>query len=442
MVTPEREPRNNPLAEAGLIGCLMRHPEDVIECATILSGPTAFYHDEYGNLYRVILSMFTAKEPISPDTVVAKCDQMGGKAVPLSLIADCMKAAESGTMVYYARMVLACARLRAVEVAARGILQDIEFTNEPDPLDIAQRAVDALGAIAKTGDTQVSTSWADACEQAYEAMTATQPSVIPTGIGKYDEAFGGFMRGAVTTVMGVPSSGKTTWVLQCLVNALANNESAVIYSNEMNARRIASSMLTQLSGVGVHAKAMFNDARVDELQAVRKAISDSAFFKYEIVDESWNAQQIYTHARLMRDRGRTIAIIDYLQDLPPIPGHEQGEARVGESMRNLKRIARELGMTTIIVTQQDKSSAKTGSRPGMHDGMYSARIEQASDCIVGIWRPHLTDPAPTTGGPFEMDDWRAKQCITECLVLKNKFWRKGNVLLRYVPDRMTFEEDI
>ena len=283
---------------------------------------------------------------------------------------------------------------------------------------------------------------ADACAEVLDDLESGKAAMIPTGFDEFDREFGGIPAGCVVTMMGTPSSGKTTLCLQILRNMARRGVRSLIFSNEQGAKRIAATLLTMESGVQVHDRMGRGQATRDEREKIAAAALEIAGLPIEQMPHSMHAGQIYAQAKFAKQRGVELIYIDYLQHLPWLPGCNSETERIGESMKMLARIARDMGLTVLIVSQIDKATSKASAiageakrRPTMFDGIGSSAIEQASDWIYSVFRPHMHDPLGD-----DPDQWRYEQSMTEWSVLKAKFVTRGSHALRFDPGAMEFRE--
>jgi replicative DNA helicase len=436
-------------AEMALLGGLILadHPT-IAEAQTILPGPNAFWVTRHGAIYAAILAC-AASMPFGATSeaavgvaplLVAVQPGWEGEGNPGEYIVKLVtETPGAATVPHFAKIVRDLHQRRMLAQAGEILAQAANDPNGRDNDALASMAADAIGRAVSGGRQDVVVSIGSACDGVLDDLSKGVPSVLSTGIPKFDREFGGFPAGCVTTVMGTPSSGKTTLCLQILLGFSKSGHGVMVFSNEQNCRRIAATLLTQSGAGPIHRLMSQGNATGEQIEAAHEASTRIRTLPVSMVEEPMHAAAIFAHAKLAKSKGVSVVMVDYLQDLPPIPGYITGEERVGEGMRNLKRIARELGMTCIIVSQVDKATSKTGQRPTMYDGMYSSRIEQASDMMIAVWREFLNVPMPVGCSEFEMENWREQNRRAELCLLKNKYGPKGNVVLRFDPARMMFD---
>lgn len=433
-------------AEMALLGAMILAPDEIPGVAAALPGPAVFFGWANAAVYAAIL---TAHEQGGSANMLAVMETLrdrwaladaGGVAYIEKLARETPGPATIDVQV---RTVLDKYRRRLLVEAATRLASDAIERLEDSVADIATTAMDRLAA-ATTATTETTiVDMRTACARVFDAISAGKPSCWPTGFPSVDAAFGGFPVAGVTTIVGLPSNGKTTWTLQAVSQMCEIHKiRAAVFSNEQQADRIAATLLSMKAGVGVHD--MLNRGEVRSQHAyerVQRARRIVEALPIDLVEDPMHAGQIVAQTKALARKGTRIVVVDYLQDLPPPPGMVKGEERITESMRQLKRIGRELGLAVVVVSQLGKDVGKDKRRPTKFDGLYSSAIEQASDVMIGVWRPHMDEPFPAGQGEMVAEDWRERTRRTQLLWLKNKYGPLGEVDMRYVPEAMTFEDE-
>ena len=168
--------------------------------------------------------------------------------------------------------------------------------------------------------------------QSLAEVEAREEDRLPTGIAEFDRALGGgLVAGGVILIGGDPGIGKSTLLLQALT-ALAETQPVLYVSGEESAQQVA-----------LRAKRLALDTRRLQLLA-------------EI-----NLEQIV--ATLQAERPK-VAVIDSIQTLwsEALSSAPGSVAQVRECAAQLTRLAKQSGITVILVGHVTKEGALAGPR--------------------------------------------------------------------------------
>ena len=444
MNTPTTQPPHDLTAEACVLGAILLDPDALPEVMTILTGAEAFWLPRNEAVYRAMLQLSSDNSPVSADALISALTNHRDFATPKE-VENHLSAAlgENGRSqpTHFARIVAEKHRLRLLDLAAQNMSASI-LMGLGDSGDIAGKASDEMSK-AVSGGKAALISMTDAFGMVLAQLQSRKPAFMSTPFKAFDAEFGGIPDGACCTLMGTPGSGKTTLCIQLLAHLADQGVPVLLYSNEQTPMRIAATLLSQRSGLPIHDRLGRGSATLAEEQAAMEAAANCGPMPIFQCSQSLNAREIYAQAKLCRQRGVRVVYVDYLQQLAPLPGMNNEAERIGESMRLLQAITRDMGMTTIVVSQIDKATSKGTThagdakrRPTMFDGVGSGKIEQFSDCIYSVFRPHMHDPVDEN----DIEGWKYRRSITEFSVLKAKFGPCGSVSLRFNAPTMEFYE--
>jgi replicative DNA helicase len=112
----------------------------------------------------------------------------------------------------------------------------------------------------------------------------------------------------------------------------------------------------------------------------------------------------------------------------PSTGNSQNRNHeLGSISRGLKALAKELAVPIIALAQLSRNTeGRNDKRPILSDLRDSGEIEQDADIVAMLHREALYSAAP---------EW---QGVAELLVRKNRNGPLGEILLAFMPERMTF----
>lgn len=220
-----------------------------------------------------------------------------------------------------------------------------------------------------------------------ENMNNTGGSSIPTGFSMIDNV-SGFQGTDFNVIAAESSQGKTTWLINILVNAATAGVPSVIYSLEMNAMQLSArinSARCNLSSSTIQYKQLTEQ----QYQQVRVATEETSKFPIFFDDNSTSSfesivESIHTIAR----KGEVkIFAIDYLQILCSTGNIQNQELFLGKVARELKNLAKKYNVCVIALSQLRKSM--DDPFPTLERLRGSGQIRDAADNIFFIYRPEM-----------------------------------------------------
>lgn len=255
-----------------------------------------------------------------------------------------------------------------------------------------------------------------------------QPVGVPTGLVDLDERLVGLRPGQLITVAARPSMGKTAAVLQWAVNATNAGHDVLFVSVEMSTdelsqRLIASGAKIDMQRIRAHNYVTSDWAKIDQSLAARR----DAGTLWILDDGSATVPGIRSSARRIPNLG--LIVVDYLQILTPARNsRENRQIEVGEMVRGLKAIARDLEVPLIAAAQLNRSlESRSDKRPMLSDLRESGEIEATSDVVISIYRDEVYDPESEDRG------------VAEFIVNKQRNGPLGTTKTAYFAHHLTFE---
>lgn len=251
----------------------------------------------------------------------------------------------------------------------------------------------------------------------------SKPTVgtIKTGIRGIDKTTSGFKPGELVLVGARPSMGKTAFALGIARQAALAGRTVAIFSLEMTADQVVERMLADLSGVNL-VRIVTHTCGDNDLKRVTKAAGAVDKFSIFIGED---ADQIGSVCRQLRHQeGLELVIVDYLQ-LMRAKG-ESRERAIGEISRNLKRLAKQLKVPLVCLSQLNRAlEARADKRPQLSDLRESGSLEQDADQVLFLYRDHYYHP--------DADPTQA-----ELNIAKNRSGPTGYVELSWQPESARF----
>lgn len=231
---------------------------------------------------------------------------------------------------------------------------------------------------------------------------------IPTGLTDLDKLIGGFHSTDLVVVGARPSMGKTAFMLNLLAGGGVKSG---IISTEQPVVQIGHRIVSREAGVAL-ARMRDPKAGMDGgmegrhwtmvTGAVERLMSGPGIW---VSDQcSPNIADVMRQARKWKQAyGIQALYVDYIQRIrgtdPSMPKFQQ----VGEVVRGLKDIARELEIPVIALAQVSrKVDERPNKQPHMGDLSDSSEIEKEADLVMTLYRDEVYNPDSNQKGLMEV----------------------------------------
>jgi replicative DNA helicase len=305
-----------------------------------------------------------------------------------------------------------------------------------EALEASQRALAAL----ETGSTYQPVSAAEAMlaalAEARAAKTRGAPAGTSTGLPTLDAMHGTFKPGELVVIAGRPGMGKSALAL-ALARFIAAGGTGVAYlSLEMDAMEHGARLVTDIAhdlDVEVMYQSLPRGAVSSADLARLDRAADLAARMPLLFDDRGRVPfdrlpaRIRALRRVCQERWNTpckVVFVDHLGLLEPPRLNGGGRNRVEEVTHitgELKRIAREMGVTIVVLSQLNrKVEERQDKRPMLSDLRESGSIEQDANSVLLVFREayylekeleRLT--AAGDGGTMDADRLRDRKSTVE-----------------------------
>lgn len=226
------------------------------------------------------------------------------------------------------------------------------------------------------------------------AKASSRNSIVighSTGLKDLDKKTGGFQPGQLITIAARPGMGKTAFAMQIGRHmAQSTGEQVAVLSYEMTTRELTFRMLASSLGVSLQK---LQQGNIPTEMAKDLALHAQRIEKLPMLisdEPPLTVSGVRSMMRRVKKKGPLAAvIIDYLQLMEGErrSKDENRNAEISEMTRNLKRMAKELEVPVIVLSQLSRNvESRTNKRPMPSDLRDSGSIEQESDLILFIYR--------------------------------------------------------
>jgi replicative DNA helicase len=402
----DRLPPHSQDAERGVLGAILRDPT-AADVAFDRLTEEDFYFDAHRKIWQALATLRKANTPTDLVTTYEQlltlgvADDTGGH----QYLADLWDAVPTGANVeYHAEIVLEKAVRRRLLHAAAEICRDAQESGEP-AADLIDRFYDsALHSARQRG--REPTTLARALQVVLDSVQARQRGEgkrpIPTGFLELDETLGGgFRPGELILVGARPSVGKTALAASFLVAAADQGQAALLFSLEMDSAEVAARILAMRSEVPLNQiRGDLNDPDGNKARRLNHTATDASNLPIWIDDRADHTPSTLTGVarRAVARHGVGLIVLDYLQLIKheSRTRNDPQHVRIGETSRQLKLLARMLGVPVVCLAQLNRESeSRPDGRPKLSDFRDSGNLEQDADVAMLLW-PQVVDGTSST----------------------------------------------
>ncbi len=390
-------------AEQAVLGAVLISQDAPSVVLTELSEDD-FYTKEHRIIFGTMQTLFVKKNHTYFDYIILTSeletkgllDTIGGVSYLMTLT---NVLPSSTNFQYYIDIVKKDSILRKLIQAGGEIIEDA-YTSD-DKEQSLQFAESSIYKISQTSDRSslehIRTSLEEVVED-FEMCYQNPDSKrgIETGLAGLDHYTNGFQKGDLIILAARPSFGKSALSLNIVQHmAVKNKKSCAIFSLEMPRNQLARRMACSISGVSMEKVLRGDMEDENDQRRFRSAVAVLADAPIFIDDSSMNtpAEILSKCRRLKNDPnfGLDFIMIDYLQlmNAGPKSRADSRQQEVSEISRNLKVLAKELGVPVLALSQLSRAvETRTGDhKPQLSDLRETGSIEQDADIVMFIHRP-------------------------------------------------------
>lgn len=424
-----RLPPQNLEAEQSILGGLLLEREAFDQVADVLE-PDDFYSPANQKIYQAIRDLHAKNRPI--DLVTAtdilqsrqEFDAIGGYVYLASLLEKTISAAHIAT---YAQIVKDKSLLRRLIHTSADIIEKA-YTSEQEVEVLLDRAEADIFKVSEKKSTQGLVGSMDIVKDSIkkiEQLYQRKEDItgVSTGFTDLDKMTAGLHGGELLIVAARPSMGKTAFGLNLASHAALREKRAVaFFSLEMSKESVMMRLLAAEAKVGLSEvrTGRVQDSSWPKLIAAASTLSEAPLY----IDDTSSISPFEIRARCRRLKAQQnldLIMIDYLQLMDLKQKVESRERAVSEISKNLKMIAKELGVPVVALAQLNRSvEGRSDRRPMLSDLRESGSIEQDADVIMMLYRDDY----------YDKDD-PEKQGHAEVIVGKQRNGPTGTVKLRF-----------
>ena len=430
-------------AEINVLGAAMQ--DDKALKAVVEMDPDDFSEPAHKLILNAMKELNRAGTPVDLVTMYTEMQKanrieiIGGAAYLPKLVSSVVTTANVKS---YIRIVRECATRRRLRGIGESLIQasaefekNVDEIRETAALDI--RKVKGDGGIKLVNQEQ---AVIDTYEQLSDAQKREdQPdNRIMTGLGPLDKMTGGLYGSKLMIIGARPSVGKSIFAMTICLNA-AKQGKRVLYItmemkvNELMEREFASASMVNLSEIT--SGEISEDGWMKLAESIPTLVSRQIFY----CTDGYTVEDIRRAAfMLYEDGGIDLICVDYLQLLEGSKKRSNRQEEVSDISRGLKRLAQELNIPIIALSQLNRGNAKEKRPPTMNDARESGAIEQDANIFLLLHDPDVDELKNEDLRRLHKNLGDRGMKLIYVNVDKNRQGRKGIFYIAFDGDHMRF----
>lgn len=382
--------------ESAILGALMLFPEVIDEVMGIIPSSSCFYSDANQKIFAAIQAMYRSGSGIDFMTVCdhlrkkSELESVGGSYYVSGLTRDVVSSANIDE---HARIVMQKYLKREMIKHCGELLTEAY----DEGVDIFDLMADAEQRISRLTEDNIQTPYRTIAHNAAQDMediaehmerirsTGQTLTGISAVFQTLNRITNGWQSGDLIILAARPSVGKTAFALNLAIGA---GVPVGFFSLEMNLESLRKRINSMQTGIGLTniTSCRLDDAQFSRIRQNMGKLSNLPLY----VDDSFvlTVYDIKAKARRMIKReGVKMIIIDYLQLITPTSERMIREQQVSQISRELKKLAKELQIPVIALSQmsRDIEKRKEGKEPVLSDLRESGAIEQDADIVTFLY---------------------------------------------------------
>jgi len=393
-----RELPKNIEAEQAVLGSALLDPERSVPILVERLTPEHFHVQRHRVIFRTIRELFSRSEPSDIVSVANRLEERGdmeraGGRLYLNELLD--RVTTTASLEYYTDIVRKKAVLRGL-IHAGGQITEFgydEVSEADEVLDRAESLIFEITASSLDRSYYLVDDFLyehiDSLEELHRDPDRQTIRGLSTGFRELDEMTSGMQSSDLIIIAGRPGTGKTSFVLSLARYAAIHEKAAIgIFSLEMTKEQLLERLLCGEAKVSLHRlRGGYVPApKWRDIAAAAGKLQKSTI----VIDDTPGASilEIRAKARRMASQyGLDMLIVDYLQLVDAGVRTDIREQEIAYISRSLKKLARELSVPVLAVSQLSRAVERRESkRPLLSDLRESGALEQDADVVMFIYR--------------------------------------------------------
>ncbi|KGG54668.1 MULTISPECIES: replicative DNA helicase [Lactobacillus] len=382
-------------AEKAVLGAIFIDPAAIADASAEVQ-PDDFYKRANQLVFQAMLDLSDREDAIDPLTLQDELtkknqlDDIGGIAYVSELA---MATPTAAHVTYYAKIVHRKALLRRLISASQKIITTA-MQDSDDVTDILDNAESEIMNVSSENNANGFRNIKDIVNSTIDEINnipedGNMVTGLPTGFVELDKMTTGFHDDELVIVAARPGVGKTSFALNVAQYVgLHTDKTVAMFSLEMSGEQLVQRML---ASEGLINSQHLRTGQLDEDEWPKLVAASGSLATANIyIDDTPGIKMSEIRAqsrRLAKEKGNLgLIVIDYLQ-LIEGPHSESRQQEVSAISRQLKKLAKELHVPVIALSQLSRSvEQRQDKRPVLSDIRESGSIEQDADIVSFLYR--------------------------------------------------------
>jgi replicative DNA helicase len=417
--------------EEAILGAIMLDRSAYDRAAELMT-PEAFYVEAHQRIYTAMQTLARSSKPIDILTVceelkrTEELEMVGGSYYVQKLT----NSVTSGAHVEHHCRLVYEKFLKRELIRIGGEMIGEAYEDSSDPFELLDASEKSLNDVSsKRGGNsvrEITSVLVDRVKHIGELRKHdSNITGIPSGYTKLDLLTHGWQRTDLIILAARPGVGKTAFALNLARNAASGKAKVLMFSLEMSMGQLVDRMISAQSEVPLTQimTGTLSDAQmqhgvftkgIQPLSSMGIFLDDTpALNVYDL-----RSRTKYSVRKYGKPGDQWLVIVDYLQLMSGVEDRKinNREQEISNVTRNLKKLAKELQVPIIALSQLSRALEQRGGNdktPKLSDLRESGAIEQDADTVLFIYRPEYHGQESNEMG-------ESTKGLTEISIAKNR----------------------
>jgi replicative DNA helicase len=347
-------------AEKAIIGAILLDPDTLLIASDMLK-PEDFYHERNRLIYIALLDLYDLGEGIELMTLYERLRSKGDleKAGGVSYLSECATSIPTSANIHYhCKIVAQKALLRRILQWSYQLKDKIPFYEDNPPSLLTEMEQDIITfseQVREKKNPHISGIIAE-IQQTWQKQQDGNFRNIPTGL-KFENMIPHFQPGHLWALGGYTSVGKSTLLTQLIADICEKGGKVLVFSLEDSRKEKIIRLIANQTNIPL-IRLMTGTIQGFENQ-ISEAIKKIKSWELNIYDDIYTVEEMRLKVKKHKLRsGLDVIAIDYIQN---IMGEGSLYDRISTSVIKLQKIAKELEVTCIVISQITNEAMKATS---------------------------------------------------------------------------------